>query len=268
MSDRRDELGLDALLAAERAADDGPDPAVSERLYARVLATAALPTPPPGLEAAAEATTAATSGSAAAGAATAGAGVAAVGAGKLWLVISLLVAGGGVATWQATRPTPAAAVAAADPAPAPQTVPAPTVPAVDPLVAPEPPAPPIQPEPPRAEPPVRPARRPPPRRVAPPVPRTPRTDPDLAAERALLAQVAVALGAGDSAVALTGLRDHARRFPKGRLTEERAVFQVRALQLAGRTAEARAAAERFLRRYPKSMHRPTVQAALTEKSAP
>ena len=40
MSDRRDELGLDALLAAERAADDGPDPAVSERLYARVLATA------------------------------------------------------------------------------------------------------------------------------------------------------------------------------------------------------------------------------------
>lgn len=91
---------------------------------------------------------------------------------------------------------------------------------------------------------------PPPR----PVPRR-RVDADmddLAGELALLAQAqrALARGAGDEA--LDALDRHARRYPRGRLVEEREAARVLALCAAGRGDEARAAATRFVARHPGS----------------
>ena len=53
--------------------------------------------------------------------------------------------------------------------------------------------------------------------------------------------------------ALAALLEHARRFPRGWLTEEREALRVRSLAGAGRTDEARAAAADFGARFPHSV---------------
>jgi outer membrane protein assembly factor BamD (BamD/ComL family) len=63
---------------------------------------------------------------------------------------------------------------------------------------------------------------------------------------------------GDPNGALELLRQYDRRFPTGRLQAERAAAGVLALCGAGRSTEAKAAAERFQRRWPRSPLAPRV----------
>ena len=100
-----------------------------------------------------------------------------------------------------------------------------------------------------------PARAPSPRRhaAAPPA--------DLAAERLLLDEARGALGRGDSASALAGVEQHARRFPAGQLVELRESLAVRALVAAGQEPQARARAAAFRGRFPGSAYLPVIDAA-------
>jgi hypothetical protein len=75
---------------------------------------------------------------------------------------------------------------------------------------------------------------------------------DLVEETHLLREANVATRAGDPVRALALLEEHARRFPRGVLGEERDAERVLALCAAGRTAEAHAAAQRFLAARPGS----------------
>jgi hypothetical protein len=84
---------------------------------------------------------------------------------------------------------------------------------------------------------------------------------ELAAERAALDVARTALGRGDGANALTACDEHARRFPRGALAEEREAIAVQALVLEQRTADARARAERFRKTHPRSILLPAVLAA-------
>ncbi|MDB4936956.1 MAG: hypothetical protein JWP87_3928, partial [Labilithrix sp.] len=70
-----------------------------------------------------------------------------------------------------------------------------------------------------------------------------------------------ALGRGDGPNALAACDDHARRFPRGALGEEREAIAVQALVLEQRTTDARARAERFRKRHPRSILLPAVLAA-------
>jgi hypothetical protein len=74
----------------------------------------------------------------------------------------------------------------------------------------------------------------------------------LAEETRLLRDADAATRAGDAPRALALLAEHARRFPRGVLGEERDAETVLALCAAGRTSEARAAAQRFLAARPGS----------------
>jgi hypothetical protein len=58
---------------------------------------------------------------------------------------------------------------------------------------------------------------------------------------------------GDYAAVLGLVAEHERAFPSGRLTEEREAVRVKALAGLGRSAEARQAAARFHRQYPRSV---------------
>ena len=84
----------------------------------------------------------------------------------------------------------------------------------------------------------------------------------LEAERAMLDVARTALGRGDGAHALTACDDHARRFPRGVLAEEREAIAVQALLLAHRSDDAQARAERFQKSYPRSIFLPAVLAAV------
>jgi hypothetical protein len=55
---------------------------------------------------------------------------------------------------------------------------------------------------------------------------------------------------------------HQRRFPDGRLAEERERLRIQALIDSGDRSGARARAEEFRRRYPKSIFLPAIEAAL------
>jgi hypothetical protein len=74
----------------------------------------------------------------------------------------------------------------------------------------------------------------------------------LEAETRLLRAADVALRSGDAQRALALLDEHAARFPAGVLEEERAAERVLALCSLGRTHEAQADVERFLRERPRS----------------
>src|SRR5262249_36316789 len=87
-------------------------------------------------------------------------------------------------------------------------------------------------------------------------------DVDLAAERAVLEIARNAVGRADGAAALVAVERHAAASPRGRLTEEREALWIQALALAGRRADARARAEQFRVRFPKSMLRPAIAAML------
>jgi len=74
-----------------------------------------------------------------------------------------------------------------------------------------------------------------------------------AAELELLRRAHAAYGGGDFANALRLLALHARRFPNGRLAEEREALRVRALSGSGQGDSARRAAHSFADRFPHSV---------------
>ncbi len=86
------------------------------------------------------------------------------------------------------------------------------------------------------------------------------------AERLLLDQARAAERAGDHEGALSPLLEHARRFPHGRLTEEREALVVLALARSGRAAEARSRGARFEQQYPGSLFFAAVSDALASIS--
>jgi hypothetical protein len=98
--------------------------------------------------------------------------------------------------------------------------------------------------------------------VAPPspAPAAPVEDP-LAVEARRLGEVQGALAAGDPARALSLVDEQSAAFSKGELAEERRAARVIALCKLGRVAEARAAADAFLRDHPGSPLADRVRAA-------
>ena len=85
-------------------------------------------------------------------------------------------------------------------------------------------------------------------RVVEEVPRAP-----MELERLLVEQATSALGRGQGGDALAAVEEHARRFPKGQLVEERESVAIRALVLLNRKPEALARAERFRIAFPDSL---------------
>ena len=91
----------------------------------------------------------------------------------------------------------------------------------------------------------------------------PEPEPDtLAAERALLDRAQTALIAGDIPAASAAVAGHLREFPRGHLVEEREALRVQVLVRVNRPDVARGVADRFLDRYPRSIHRGAVEAAV------
>lgn len=85
---------------------------------------------------------------------------------------------------------------------------------------------------------------------------------DLAKERELLDVARAALARGRPADALAAAAEHARKWRRGYLGEEREVVLIQALAAAGRRQDAEAKAAQFRKMYPKSMLMPAVDAAL------
>ena len=75
---------------------------------------------------------------------------------------------------------------------------------------------------------------------------------DLAAETELFREIQLALANGRGAVALRLVAEHERDFPRGSFRLEREVLRARALCRLGRRAEARQAAEAFVKKHPRS----------------
>jgi hypothetical protein len=91
--------------------------------------------------------------------------------------------------------------------------------------------------------------------------RASRTTADLEGEARLLEQADADLRRGDANAALARLAEHAAKYPAGALREEREGVRVVALCRAGREAEGKAAAERFLARSPHSSLATRIRAA-------
>jgi hypothetical protein len=91
--------------------------------------------------------------------------------------------------------------------------------------------------------------------------RVPRTTPDLEGEARLLEQADADLRRGDASAALASLAEHAAKYPAGALREEREGIRVVALCRAGREAEGKMAAEKFLARSPHSALATRIRAA-------
>ncbi|MFO0739431.1 MAG: hypothetical protein U0270_26270 [Labilithrix sp.] len=85
----------------------------------------------------------------------------------------------------------------------------------------------------------------------------------VAEEAALLRAATGALAHGDPATALARIDEHASRFPRGALSEEREAARVLALCAAGRATESRAAATRFVSANPRSPFVAQVRRACT-----
>jgi hypothetical protein len=82
-----------------------------------------------------------------------------------------------------------------------------------------------------------------------------------AAELSLLQRAQAAYAGQDFPDALVLVAEHARRFPRGRLAEEREALRVRSLAGASRGQEARRALAAFARRFPRSVLLPRLQEA-------
>ena len=67
---------------------------------------------------------------------------------------------------------------------------------------------------------------------------------------------------GDYAVALALAGEHERRFPHGRLAEDREVLRIRAFVGLGRSVEARSTAAKFRRQFPRSVLSAKIDALL------
>ena len=85
---------------------------------------------------------------------------------------------------------------------------------------------------------------------------------DLAAERKLLDRARAALGSRDRTGALRIVRSHRAKYPRGALVEERESLWVRGLLESGQIAPGVKRGERFLKRFPRSIHRGAVERAL------
>ena len=82
-----------------------------------------------------------------------------------------------------------------------------------------------------------------------------------AAELELLQRAQAAYAGRDFLGALVVISEHVRRFPGGRLAEEREALRVRSLADSGRPDEARRAAGAFGERFPRSVLLPRLQGA-------
>ena len=89
-----------------------------------------------------------------------------------------------------------------------------------------------------------------------------------AAELGLLEHAQAAYARRELVDALAALAEHARRFPMGRLTEEREALRVRSLLGLGRTVEAQRAARAFAARFRRSALLPRVLEALDSAQSP
>jgi hypothetical protein len=88
-------------------------------------------------------------------------------------------------------------------------------------------------------------------------------DDPLVVETRLIDTARAALARGDFTASLAAVDLHAKRFPSGRLAEEREALAVQALVGAHRDDEARARGERFHQRFPASLLKDTVDSALS-----
>jgi len=88
------------------------------------------------------------------------------------------------------------------------------------------------------------------------------------AELALIQQAQSAYAGGNLPNALELLAEHGRRFPNGRLAEEREALRVRSLAGCGRLADARRALEAFADRYPHSVLLPHLRQTLGSGTSP
>lgn len=86
------------------------------------------------------------------------------------------------------------------------------------------------------------------------------TTANLRTERLLLERATAALMRGDANGALGALRDHAQRFPRGELAEEREVLLVRALRAAGQNDAADQRAKDFKRQFPSGLRQGIIDA--------
>lgn len=99
-------------------------------------------------------------------------------------------------------------------------------------------------------------------RPPPPIPRTAESDP--VEEHALLAEARRTLGSSPAA-ALDLVQRHQQRFPRGELGLEREFLRIQALSRLGRSSEARAAGERFLRSFPRSAYAAEIERLIHPK---
>ena len=106
---------------------------------------------------------------------------------------------------------------------------------------------------------------------APDVPATASTkdgkDP-LAAERTLIDVARTASSRGKLAEATTALDEHAQRFPRGALSEEREGLRIQLLIAQGRLGEARDRVARFRKTFPTSLMLPAIDAQLGTSTPP
>lgn len=88
------------------------------------------------------------------------------------------------------------------------------------------------------------------------------SESSLSAERLVLDRARSALTAGDGARALALLDEHARRFSRPQLGEEREALAIQAMILSGRYDDARMRAARFRASAPNSLFLPAIDASL------
>ncbi|MFT3772527.1 MAG: hypothetical protein QM820_44605 [Minicystis sp.] len=151
--------------------------------------------------------------------------------------------------------------APAPPAPAPRDPPA--------AIATGAPARSTEPAPGEVEPTVKPSAAPAPRASS-SAKTAPTSDPasDLAEEQALIDTARAALARGRSGDALRAADEHARRFPRGRLSQERELLVIQALLLAGRRSDAEARAQRFKTAFPRSLYGSAIDELLGNAPTP
>ncbi|HVV52239.1 MAG TPA: hypothetical protein VHO06_21395 [Polyangia bacterium] len=92
-------------------------------------------------------------------------------------------------------------------------------------------------------------------------PRIPTSADPFTAELELLQRAQAAYARRDLSEALTVVAEHARRFPRGHLAEEREALRVRLLVRMGRAAAAKRAEADFAARFPRSVLLPRVEGA-------
>lgn len=87
----------------------------------------------------------------------------------------------------------------------------------------------------------------------------------LRSERLLLETASAALMKGDHASAISALRQHAQRYPKGELAQEREVLLVQALKASGDDSAAERRAKDFKKKFPGSLQQDSVDKASKPK---